>query len=384
MKNYRKAEQLNLVRSGTNYFDVIDELIVHAQHTLHLQTYIFESDATGKRVIHSLIEAARRGVVVFVLCDAFGSNALSYESIRSMLDAGIQFRMFSPLFSGEGLSFGRRLHHKIVVADGKHAVVGGINIADKYNAVGALPPWMDFGVRIEGDVCAYLTNLCQAIYEKEKTNTAVEMIEPEEEHGNEGFLRFRRNDWRKRKNEIHRSYLEALVGAESSVVFVASYFLPGSKFRRLLKRAAARGVDIKIILAGKSDVPVIRLAENYLYDFYLSNGIKIYEWTESVMHGKAMVVDQSWATVGSYNLNSLSHYLSIELNVDIRDKKFVLHFEDHLNTLIREKCEAVTMEGSQKKASLVNRIKRRVGYIVYKTLMTVMVSRRRGREKKQI
>ncbi len=383
MKNYIKAAQLTLIHSGNNYFDVLEEIIQNAQETLHLQTYIFESDETGQRVVRALIAAAARKVNVFVLCDAFGSNAHSSGSIRSMMAAGIQFRMFSPLFSGEGLSFGRRLHHKIVVADGKRSMIGGINIADKYNSIGSHIPWMDFAVCIEGKACLYLAELCKSLYEKEKTNAVPQTEEQEDENDNEGFLRFRRNDWIKGKNEIHRSYAEALIGAETSVIFVASYFLPGPKFRKLLRKAAERGIEIKIILAGKSDVPIIRLAENYLYNFYLGNKIQIYEWTHSVMHGKAMVVDETWATLGSYNLNSLSHYLSIELNADIRDKEFVASFKQHLDILIREKCTEITLKERSKNVGFLSRIKMRIGYVMYKIMMTAIVSHRRGAENRR-
>jgi cardiolipin synthase len=309
---------------------------------------------------------------VFVLADAFGSNGFPKEIVKAMQAAGISFRFFSPLFSSEGISFGRRLHHKITVTDSTRALIGGINIADKYHGSLPQPPWLDYAIEIRGNACNYLSALCQALYDKKKGFHPILDNAPVDD----GTIRFRRNDWLKRKNEIHRSYLEALIGAEKSVNLVASYFLPGRTFRKLLKEAVSRGVRIRMILGGKSDLSVIPLAEKYLYYFYLHQGIEIYEWDNSVMHGKAMTVDGSWATIGSYNLNYLSHYLSIELNADIRDEHFVQAFDQHLDDIILHQCKAITRDGFMKKRGLLFRMRMRIGYAVYKVLMLFMMKKR--------
>ena len=133
MNSYEKAESVQLVFSGDNYFEILQQIIAGAKNVIHLQTYIFEEDKTGHEVAESLKNAAKRGVKIYLLADAFGSKNLSKNFIVQMKNAGIQFRFFSPLFSSEGIRFGRRLHHKIVVADKCVALVGGINITDKYH-----------------------------------------------------------------------------------------------------------------------------------------------------------------------------------------------------------------------------------------------------------
>jgi cardiolipin synthase len=166
MKNYHQAERIELVQSGSNYFEVLENLIDDSEENIQFQTYIFDYDKTGKKIIASLVKASLRGVKVFALADAFGSSGLPSSAVKVMRAAGISFRFFSPLFSAEGISFGRRLHHKIVVVDGKRALLGGINIADKYQGAVAQDPWLDYAVRIEGKLCGQLTGLCKRIYDR--------------------------------------------------------------------------------------------------------------------------------------------------------------------------------------------------------------------------
>ncbi len=382
MKNYSYAERIELVHSGNNYFEVLKGLISEARVSFHLQTYIFEFDETGKSIIVSLMEAGRRGVEVFVLADAFGSNGLPSTAVKKMQAAGIKFRFFSPLFSKEGISFGRRLHHKIAVADGKRALIGGINIADKYKGEGAVDPWLDYAVLVEGSLCTQLQALCRRIYDRKRRLSLYKKEKPITPTQAENRVRFRRNDWLLGINEVHKSYLEAVIGADKSIILVASYFLPGRLFRKLLREASQRGVEIKIILAGKSDAAIIYQAENYLYDFYLRNGIQVYQWKNSVMHGKAMSVDGSWTTIGSYNLNYLSHYLSIELNVDIKDKTFAENFNRDIYSGILNKSVKIESAGDHRNISLLRRVLMRASYAVYRILQSFMMTRRKQNPEK--
>jgi cardiolipin synthase len=381
MKQYLKADKISLVYSGNNYFELLEDMIDQAKEIVHIQTYIFETDATGLRIVEAIKRASARGVTVYVLIDAFGSLSFSKEIEMELKDSGVNFRRFAPLFSSESIYFGRRLHHKIIVCDKTIALTGGINIADKYNETQKEKPWLDYAVLTKGDVCQYLHLLCEQHYKKVKPgilrnwekNTQQKLSEPA------ALIRFRRNDWIKRKNEIHKSYVEELIKAKTCVTIVASYFLPGLAFRKLLAEASRRGVKINILLAGKSDVGTVRLAESYLYDFYLRNKIDLYEWTNSVMHGKAMIVDNRWATVGSYNLNFLSHYISIELNTDVIDASFVGEFSEHLHHITNNFCRKVDLETPFKKKQWFTQLKMWLAYNFFRTLMNLTVARKRKR-----
>jgi cardiolipin synthase len=124
----------------------------------------------------------------------------------------------------------------------------------------------------------------------------------------------------------------------------ASYFLPGRSERRLLRNASRRGVDIKIVLSAESDAPVFKRATNFLYDFILRNNITIYEYLPSNLHAKVATVDGNWSTIGSYNMNHLSDYGSIEMNADIFDTRFAEMFEEILLGIIEKDCRQVTPE----------------------------------------
>jgi cardiolipin synthase len=383
MRKYFEAEDLQLIYSGHNYFEVLEQLIDESRQTLHLQTYILEADETGRRVMDCLKRAAARGVKVYLLVDAFGSFPFPAGVKKELLAAGIHFRLFSPLFSSESIFLWRRMHHKIVVADGKAAMIGGINIADKYNDNSKGAPWLDYAVLTKGPVCAYLDLLCEQLYKKQKSRQTSSWEKKTVISHNETaprLVRFRRNDWIKRKNEIHSSYVESIVKAESSITIVASYFLPGKNFRKLLSKAASRGVKIKIILAGKSDISSVRLAENYLYDFYIRNNIELYEWQNSVMHGKAMIVDNTWATIGSYNLNFLSHYVSIELNADIIDPVFIRTFAAHIDEITDTCCSYIKIKKGEVSKSWLKKLKMWLAYNTYRMVMSGIITGRRHRK----
>ncbi|MBA3680864.1 MAG: hypothetical protein H0W73_06815 [Bacteroidetes bacterium] len=385
MKEFVKADKIGLVYSGNNYFELLEQIIDESNEVLQFQTYIFNTDETGMRIVEALKRAAARNVLVYLMIDAFGSHSFSRHVIKDLITSGIHFRKFSPLFSSESIFFGRRLHHKIIVADKRIALTGGINVADKYNA-GEEKPWLDYGILTEGTVCEYLHILCENAYKK-RTVTPLTLWErsivESQSKATKKLVSFRINDWIKNKNEIYNSYIKALKNASSSITIISSYFLPDGKIRKLLLAAVKKGVEVKIILAGRSDVTSVRLAENYLYDFYLKNKINVYEWGNSVMHGKAMIIDNDWATIGSYNINFLSRYISIELNTEVRDVVFVNTFTEHIDKIIKTGCKQVKETVYRKRRNLFYRVKTWLAYNFYRLLMDVLVSKRGRKKTKQ-
>ena len=385
MIHYQEADTIKLIHSGKNYFDTLEQIIIESKSTLHFQTYIFVGDETGKRIIQLLKEAANRGVNVYLLPDAFGCFSFPKHLTRELKSAGIHFRLFSPTFSTESILPWRRLHHKIVVSDKYKALIGGINIANKYNSLPESPAWLDYAVLAEGSVCSYLSDLCASIYFKRKFSTITNSTiaeNPDLKNTSKNLIRFRRNDWLKNKNEIHKSYIEALKLAQSSITIVASYFLPGANFRRLLREASQRGVRIKIIMAGKSDSYSVKLAENYLYDFYIRYNIELYEWKESVLHGKVMLVDNKWATIGSYNLNFLSHYISIELNADIIAPGFMKKLSEHFALITHDYSTTFKLNPSKYNKNILVKFLMWLTYNFFRLMMTIFVSSRKKLKKK--
>jgi cardiolipin synthase len=154
----------------------------------------------------------------------------------------------------------------------------------------------------------------------------------------------RRNDWVRRKNEISSTYVELFRTAQSHITIMCSYFLPGKIIRRLLRNAAKRGVQIKVITAGPSDVMISKNAERWMYDWLIRNNIELYEYQPTVLHAKVAVCDSEWFTIGSYNLNNISAYASIELNLDVSDPLVAGKMKEILDEIIEKDCIPITKE----------------------------------------
>ena len=155
-------------------------------------------------------------------------------------------------------------------------------------------------------------------------------------------VRMRRNDWVRRKNEITATYVAMLRHANTSVTILCSYFLPGKVIRKQMEFAIKRGVSIRVIAAGRSDVMLAKYAERWLYDWLLRTGIKLYEYQKNILHGKIAVCDDQWMTIGSYNINNIDTYASVELNLDVLDASFAKAVRMKLDEIIATDCVAIT------------------------------------------
>src|SRR5882724_1584430 len=310
LAGYTHHNKVRLVHGGHDYFSLLLQMIDNAKSTVHLQTYIYENDATGRLVADALMRAARREVKVFVLLDGYASQDLPKPFIQALKDAGIFFRWFWPLFKSRHFYLGRRMHHKILVTDGSYGLTGGVNISDRYNDIGENKAWLDWGLHVEGEAALKLHIICNDMWRKAygKKGISVDRTEwlPGITPAEECMVRVRRNDWVQAKNQISRSYLEMFRNAYQRITIMSSYFLPGKIFRKQMALASRRGVKVKIIMGGVSDVRIARLAEQYMYRWLFRNGIEIYEYQDTVLHGKLAVYDGAWATVGSYNVNRIS------------------------------------------------------------------------------
>jgi cardiolipin synthase A/B len=164
------------------------------------------------------------------------------------------------------------------------------------------------------------------------------------ETGEATLVRVSRNDWVMRKKEIWKNYLGMFSTAEKSITIMCSYFLPGNLYRKKIKAAVSRGVKVKIILAGTSDIMLSKHAERYLYDWLLRNNVTIYEYQETVLHAKVATYDGCWSTIGSYNINGLSAHASLEINMDVNNSAFAAIIERKLEDIITDHCKQVTKE----------------------------------------
>lgn len=349
-KNYSFTKnKVRLVRGGKEYFDILVELINKAQDTVHLQTYIYEADETGNAVADALIQAAGRNVAVYLLVDGYASQGLPTLFIDKLVVAGVHFRYFEPLLKSRNFYFGRRLHSKVLVVDSTWAMVGGVNITNRYNDMPGEPAWLDFALCAEGPVAVEACRQCQHTWSGPRHRQVLSRCEPPSgsfdlRKEDTSQVRLRRNDWVNNKLQISNSYLEMFRTARSHITILSSYALPGNFFRKNLERAIRRGVKVRMIITGESDVLLVKNAERYWYNWLMRNRIEIYEYTKNVLHGKLAVCDSEWMTIGSYNVNDLSAYASIEMNFDVHDPSFVAGVDKVLEKIIREDCVKVSDE----------------------------------------
>jgi cardiolipin synthase len=381
---YSVHNKVKIVRGGADYFHFIEEIAANARYSLHLQTYIFDENDTGNRVADALINAAKRNVYVYVLLDGYASKNLSAPFIARLRDAGVHLEFFRPLVLSNVFYLGRRLHHKVIVADADVCMVAGINISDRYNDIGTEHAWLDWAIHAEGDVARQLNDVCIRIWnrsslrEKCKATDPPTVLPPAEEC----LVRIRRNDWVYQHTQITRSYRELFNASHHHVTLMTSYFWPPFKLLKRMAAASRRGVKISLVLTARADVPFAKYSERYLYPWLFRHNIDIYEYEKNILHGKVATRDNEWLTAGSYNVNNISAFASVELNLDINNATLATELNEKIQTIIREDCTKITPTSFVASSNLVKRLgyylSYRVTHIIF-YLFTFYFTQRRER-----
>lgn len=371
--SYFLYNSVRLIRGGAEYFNLIESLIDNATHSVYLQTYIYDDDETGRRVANALKRAAGRGVYVHLLVDGYASQNLSRVFIGQLTAGGVHFRFFEPLFKSRYFYFGRRLHHKVLVVDGRYGVVGGLNISNRYNDMVEHKAWLDWAVCVEGEAAGVLYNICASRSISPWRLKGVE-IKPAPQYQLPREVcpvRVRANDWVRAKREITRSYIEMFDQAKYQVIIMSSYFIPGRQIRRHMVRAVSRGVRIRVIVTGVSDVRIAKHAERFMYRWLFRLGAEVYEYQRNVLHAKISTYDRKWVTVGSYNVNEISEKASVELNLDIFDKSFAAEVETRLVEIMMNNCRRITDEELNRKFAPAQQVIQWGSYVVIRTLLVL-------------
>ena len=357
---------IKFVLEGEVYYEHFLNLLKNADKTIHLQTYIFADDAFGQAVQHELKEAAERGVKVYLLIDSVGSMGFPEKSQKALVAAGVHFCRFNEVqFRWLG-QWGRRLHHKVLLIDHTKAMIGGVNvISEAYGHVG-VPHQLDFAVYVEGPVTIGLTQYCQIVFAKScdrkmkfKKGSTERSVDP-----NGVELKISINDWFFQRWQITRQYSELTDNAKKEIIILNSYFFPRRKFMKQLAAAARQGVKVRLILPKISDWPSYVYATQYLYSFFLRNGVEIYQWKDSILHGKLATIDGRWSTIGSFNLNYTSYQQNLEMNVDIYSESFAAQLNQKLQLLIETGCEKIEISEFIENAPFKARLMRFIYYVL--------------------
>jgi cardiolipin synthase A/B len=286
-----------------------------ARRSVCLEMYIYTGTAVGERFRDALTEAARRGLQVKVMVDAWGSVTLSDKFWTGLREAGGEVRWFNPLRLG---CCGIRDHRKLLVCDEAVAFVGGFNIASEYEGDGVTRGWFDLGLQVEG----YLARELAASFDP---------LFALADFRHRRFARFRKRvDQRivaTAQGQVilagpgHRPHLlKAIllkdIKSAKSLKIIAAYFLPSRPIRRALVRAARHGTHVQIILGAKSDVPLLQVAFRRFYQSFLRAGIEVYEYEPQILHAKLIIADHT-VYAGSANLDRRSFLANYELMLRI-------------------------------------------------------------------
>lgn len=346
------GNHFELLENGEEFFPRVFEAIRAAQREVVLETFILFEDKIGKQLHEALLAAADRGVEVHVLVDGFGSPDLSDEFVGSLVGAGVRFRIFDPgrRFMGQRLNVLRRMHRKIVVVDGELGFIGGINYSADHVADFGPEAKQDYSVAMRGPIVAQMHRFArEAVLGRggrrpQQQDRKAQQKEPATAGSADAIFVTRDNHHH--TNDIERHYRVALRSARDRVVIANAYFFPGYRFIREMRRAAKRGVDVRLILQGQPDMAIVRTAASMLYDHLLRAGVRIYEYCDRPLHGKVALVDDEWSTVGSSNLDPLSLSLNLEANVIIRDRAFNDHLYGRLSHLMENSCKQIKPQPS--------------------------------------
>ena len=350
------GNDIHLLENGEEYFPRVFACIANAREEVVLETFILFEDKVGLQLHQALMAAARRGVQVDVTIDGFGSPDLSDRFIGALIDAGVRIHVFDPgkRLLGWRVNVLRRMHRKIVVVDRSVAFVGGINYSADHLADFGPAAKQDYAVEIRGPLVADIHRF---------THTALAQGQ-RYQRGRQWWRRRRQlrtrpdslpavgtaaavlvvRDNGEHQSDIEREYRIAIRAARRRVIIANAYFFPGYRFMKELRHAALRGVDVRLILQGAPDMPIVKTAATMLYHHLLGAGVRIYEYCERPLHGKVALMDDEWATVGSSNLDPLSLALNLEANVIIRDRAFNQELFQRLERMVRHSCTQIEVE----------------------------------------
>lgn len=320
---YLEGNKLALLSKGGDTFKAMWEAIESAQETIHLETYIFSSDRIGEEFARRLGDKARTGVRVRVIIDGIGSLGMDPAFLTQMRNSGVQILEYRPMAPWRARwGWGRRDHRKILVVDGKVGFTGGVNIS-RENApleLGGLD-WRDTHIRIEGPAVHALDRLFHAVW-SEEAGRLFDSPPPDGRRPGDSSVWVAANREFLHRHTIRKAYLKALRAARRSVSITNAYFIPDRGIIRALGAAARRGVSVRIMVPGRSDVVSVWYAGRHRYDALLRQGVRLFEWLGPNLHAKTVAIDDTWCAVGTYNLDHRSLLHNLEVNLHVLDPAF--------------------------------------------------------------
>jgi len=318
---WRAGNSFRLLDGGGQFFPRMLEAIDAACESVLLEMYLVRSGIITTRFIGALAAAVRRGARVCALFDAFGSLGLARADRRLLEEAGVEVRFFNPLGWRNRLANLLRDHRKLLVTDGRTAFVGGTGLADEFAPGGHGGSWREVMVQIEGPVVADWRRAFAATWSRCGTPLALPDIPAAAARHGGASGRVALSEARQR-SALARGVRQRIDDAARRVWIMSAYFVPSRRFRKALRRAGRRGVDVRLLLPGaRTDHPWVRHASRRFYGKMLRNGVRIFEYQPHMLHAKVILCDD-WVSVGSSNLDRWSLRWNLEANQEVADAAF--------------------------------------------------------------
>jgi cardiolipin synthase len=332
------SDEVRLLRDGVEAFPAMLKAIATAKREIILEMYWVGPDAVGVKFREALIEKARAGVKIRVIYDAVGSIAITPTFWDPLIRSGGEVREYHPLSplkpAFELARVEQRNHRKILVVDGDRGFTGGLNLAR---------PWLPFEDGGEAwrddmiEVVGYASQELRTLFYKTWRRMGFRLLPhaplaalslPDDlvplSKRPTGKVYVLASLRRSRRN-LRREYLTRLNRAKKSIEIANSYFIPDLNVRRTLYRAVLRGVKVRVLVPEKSDVAVVQYALEALYESLLRNGVEMYSYSGPMMHAKTAIIDDNFATIGSYNLDERSKTKNLEVNIGVEDEAFATY-----------------------------------------------------------
>lgn len=350
MLNNEKAiltenNSVSLLINGSQTFPAMMEAIRNARDFVHLEFYRFDIDETGNSFRYALMEKARQGVEVRIIMDDVGSWGFKAKYIKEMRAAGVKIFLFMPIrFPWLTNKLNYRNHRKILVVDGLYGFMGGLNIADKYmHGLADLGPWRDTHIKVRGEAVAAMNAvfLVDWYFVSGEVLTREPKYLMQEKADNNCWIQISSSgpdsDWA----TIMQVYFSAIATARECIYLSTPYFSPNESILTALKTAALGGVDVRLILPGKSDSTIGNWNSRSYIEELLEAGVRIYLYGSGFNHSKYILVDNVFASIGSVNVDMRSFDLNFEVTALVYDEDFASLLHDSFITDLKNSYEVI-------------------------------------------
>ena len=321
---------VRVLRDGAENYPVWEAAIRDARRTIHLEMYIVHRDAVGRRFVDLLAAKAREGVTVRVIYDWFGCGIGPALGLFTPLEqAGGHARVFNPPTLTAIFGWVRRNHRKLLVVDGEVAFIGGLCIGQAWESVRGGAAWRDTAVELRGPAVALAERAFSESWAAANGHRHDSKLSEPQPPSVAGDVDVRLIPTEPFTAYMFRMDLLVAAMARKRLWICDAYFIGHGPFADALCRAAGDGVDVRLLLPQGSDVGWTVPVARTLYRSLLQAGVRIFEWTESMMHAKTAVADSRWSRIGSTNLNINSWLGNWELDVAIDNVKVAAELESH-------------------------------------------------------